>query len=521
MYGKSFSNYITIFAVILFVLVSGASPSVVRAGIMAVILILSEVLARQPNTISTVASTALIILLYNPFIICDIGFILSFGGTIGIILLNKPITDMIVNKFYLIKDNRFFKYILEMLSVTLSAQIILTPVMWYYFNTVSLISIMTNLLVGPFTGIITICGLVIYFTSLIFKPLAQLISYMAYMLISIIIYISKMCSEIPYGNLILPTPSILFIVSYYLVIYLIFKKKNKFIGDHTNFLKRKIISIIVSVLIIMQIASILIPRNYIEVNTIDVGQGDSTLIKTNNYNILIDGGGSENSDYDVGSAILVPYLLDNTNGIIDLMIISHFHEDHAEGCIAVLEELKVGKIIIGSQPKKTELYDKVLQLAKAKEIPIITVTKGDSVSMDGLKFEILYPAEALQIQEDLNNNSLVIRMEYCNISMIFTGDIEKEAEEILLNEDFQKLDVDILKVAHHGSKSSSIVEFLEKVTPKISLISVGIDNKFNHPNDEVIQRLRNVGSIIYRTDECGEISFKIFNDGKITVKTSL
>ena len=141
--GKCFSNYITIITVILFVLVSGATPSVVRAGIMAIILILSEILSRQPNTYATIAVTAVLILLYNPLIICDVGFILSFGGTLGIVLLNTKISK----KFYFLSENKLFKSIAEMLSVTLSAQIILTPVMWYYFNTISIISILTNLLV--------------------------------------------------------------------------------------------------------------------------------------------------------------------------------------------------------------------------------------------------------------------------------------------------------------------------------------------------------------------------------------
>ena len=304
------------------------------------------------------------------------------------------------------------------------------------------------------------------------------------------------------------------IIVYYLIIYLSFNKDTND-KSNRNFSVLKMITIS---LIVLQFIIIIFPKNYIEVNMIDVGQGDSTLIKTNNYNILIDGGGSENSSYDVGESVLVPYLLDNTNGTIDVMFISHFHEDHSEGCISVLDKLKVKKIVIGTQPNQTELYYTILKIAKEKNIQIITLTKGDIFSIDHIKFSVLFPDKELQIAEDLNNNSLVIKMEYYSTSILFTGDIEKEAEKILIEEYTNNLNIDILKVAHHGSKSSSIKEFLEYTTPKISLISLGENNKFGHPNEEVLKRLEEVGSKIYRTDRSGEVTLKIYKDGKIKIK---
>ena len=524
-FGKSFSNIISIFMIILFVLISGASPSVVRAGIMAIILIISEILARQPDTKSTIAITASIILLYNPFIICDVGFILSFGGTLGIVALNTKIIDIFNKKFLIFAENKIFKYIIETLSVTLAAQIILVPVMWYYFNTISFISITTNLLVAPYTGIITILGLIIYFVSFIFTPLAKLLSYSIFFLISLMISISKFCSIVPFGNIALPTPNLIIIVIYYLIVYYIFvfkteeKCQYRFISeDNHKRIKKRCLRVMISLLIIFQIIIYIIPKNYIEINIIDVGQGDSTLIKSDNYKVLIDGGGSENSDYDVGGQILIPYLLDNTNGVIDLMIISHFHEDHVEGCISVLEELKVKKVIIGVQPKKTDLYDEVLRITREKNIPLITVSKGDKITIEDIEFEVLYPERDLKIKEDLNNNSLVIKMKYYEWSFLLTGDIEKEAESILSSE---ALDVDILKVAHHGSKTSTTEELLDVITPKIALISLGKDNKFGHPHKNVLDRLENSKCKIYRTDENGEISLKVFKNGLLKISTQI
>lgn len=516
-FGKQISNYLTIMMIILFVLVSGATSSVVRAGIMAIILILSDILSRAPTTISTVATTAIVILLYNPLIICDVGFLLSFGGTLGIILLNNPILEWFNKKNVIISQNRIVNSILEMFCVTLSAQIILIPIMIYYFNSISLISLLTNLLVGPFTGTITVLGLIIYFLSLIFQPLGKLLSYSVYILISLIILISKICSKVPFANITVTTPWFSFIIIYYLCVYLIYTKLLNF----NNKTRDKIIKTIISILIIISVIINIVPANYLEINFIDVGQGDSALIKTNNCNILIDGGGTENSDYNIGKQVLVPYLLDNTNGIIDVMFISHFHEDHAEGCISVIESLKVKKIIIGTQPKQTDLYTNVLKLAKIKSIPIITMNAGDSIKIDDVEFKILFPGNEIELEGDLNNNSLVIRMEYYKSSMLFTGDIEKEAEKLLLSDKGYLLDVDILKVAHHGSKTSSFDSFIEEVTPKIALIGVGNDNKFGHPAEEVVERLEKYGAQIYRTNECGEIRIKINKKGKVSLKTCI
>ncbi len=524
--GKKISNFISIIMIVLFVLISGASPSVVRAGIMASILIFSEILGRQPNTISSISFTAFIMLLFNPLIICDIGFLLSFGGTIGIVLFNNVITNYISFKFNLFSCNKVLKYFLEMFTVSLSAQVILIPIMWYYFNNISFVSLLTNLFVGPFVGIITILGLFMYFASLIFAPFGKIISYSIFIFISLIILISKICSEIPYGNLTVQTPNLLIILIYYLILFLYFQKiKFKVENTIKSFNNSKIIKTIIIILIMFQVFLYIYPQNFIEINFIDVGQGDSTLIKTSKGNILIDGGGSENSDYDIGAQVLLPYLLDNTNGTIDILFISHFHEDHAEGCISVLENIKVKKIVIGIQSKKSELYTKVLKLAKEKNIPIITLVSGDIISLGDVKFKVLFPDEETIINDDLNNNSLVIRLDYYNTSVLFTGDIEKETEKLMINKsktydekNINDLDVDILKVAHHGSNTSTTEEFIKIVDPKIALIGVGENNKFGHPSNIVLKRIECMNSLIFRTDRDGEINIILNKNGIVKIK---
>lgn len=227
---------------------------------------------------------------------------------------------------------------------------------------------------------------------------------------------------------------------------------------------------------------------------IDVGQGDSTLITTQfNKKILIDGGGSEfGSTFDVGEKTLLPYLLKKKIHKLDYVIISHFDSDHVGGILTILEELNVKQVLIPKQVEYSENYNKFLDIIKKRNIKIKIVEEGNTINIDKNTYlDILWPEEK-QIKDNvLNNNSLIVRLCYKNFKMLFTGDIEEIAEQKLLQkyENTEKLTADILKVAHHGSKSSSIAEFLEKVNPRIALIGVGKNNKFGHPNAGVLDRL--------------------------------
>ena len=504
--------------IVVFILVSGSSASVVRAGIMAIIVIISDMIFKKPDTLSSLAFSALLILIFNPYTIFDIGFIMSFGGTIGIILFNNKVANYLKSRIK--RPNKLCDYIIDSFSVTASAQIILIPIMWYYFNTISIVSFLTNLLVGVLACVITIAGIVTYFVGLINIPIASIISYPISLFIELIIQISRICSSIPFGNLTIPTPSISIIFIYYLFVASIYLKNDK---KHNKVIL--IFKTIIYLFVVINLIIYIIPKNYLEVNFVDVGQGDCIHIKTShNKNILIDSGGSEQSSYNVGTNILVPYLLDNTNGIIDTIIISHFHEDHAEGAIEVLKTLKVNRIIIGTQPKDTELYTEFLKISKEKNIPIFTCTSNNSFYIDGIKLEVLYPKKDLDINEDLNNNSMIMKANIYGTSILFTGDAEDLEENELLksySSNLEELDVDILKVGHHGSKSSSTEEFLKAVSPNISIISCGVNNKFGHPHKAALERIEKYCKNIFRTDQSGEISLKIYSNSKISIKKNI
>ena len=193
------------------------------------------------------------------------------------------------------------------------------------------------------------------------------------------------------------------------------------------------------------------------------------------------------------------------------------------GILAVLEELKVSKVVISRQGENSENYKKFEQIVKDKKIKVMTVDKGDRLKIErNIYFDILWPKnDKLASENILNNNSIVCKLSYNKFSMIFTGDIEEIAEKQMLKEYKNNLGIfssQILKVAHHGSKTSSIKEYIDVVNPKIALIGVGENNKFGHPNEEVLTRLKTRETRIYRTDQNGEILVMVDKKGNIGLK---
>lgn len=524
--GKRATNFVSIFFIIIFMFVSGASSSVVRASIMVIMTLIANILHLKSDTINNIAFSALLLTIINPLILYDVGFVLSFGGTIGIVLISKDfsrIFEKLFNKIFeklgVNKFQKFLNSLVETLAVTCSAQLILTPIMLYYFNTFSLLSIVTNLIVVPFSGFITILGFVVYIISKISFAFASFFGKSLYVLTTFTIWTAEIFSKIPYSNLKIITPNLFEIIVFYFAVFVgiknidlksLFKKqKYKFIGGVKKEKPFKILGIVISFFILIEIIQYNFPRNYVDIHCVDIGQGDSFYVKTpNNKNILIDGGGSEN--YDVGENILMPYLLDMRVNKIDTIFCSHSDADHLYGLLTVLENFKVNQIIIA---KNSKGYEKLYKIAKNKNIKIFEVLRGDVIEIDKIKFEVLSP-ELKQNNSDVNAYALVLKMIYGNESMLFTGDITKETEENLYN-----VKSSILKVGHHGSKTSTSEKFLARVSPKLSIISVKKNNSYGHPNEEVLKRLKQY-SKIYTTAECGEIKIKMYKN-KLKISTHL
>lgn len=187
----------------------------------------------------------------------------------------------------------------------------------------------------------------------------------------------------------------------------------------------------------------------------------------------------------------------------------------------VVEKMKVNNILLTKQSSISKEYEDFINLANQKNVNIIIVKSGDIINVEkDIKIQILYPSSNLKF-DDLNNNSIVAKIIYKNFTMLFTGDIEKDAERAILSEFNYILESTVLKVAHHGSKTSSTEDFINTVKPKIALIGVGEDNTFGHPNGEVLERFKEINTKIYRTDKMGEITIKVNRNGRIWINQML
>ena len=511
--SNRFRKIFIICFLIFFVGVTDFTPSVQRASIMAILLLISTMLYRSQDTYTSIAFSGLVILIINPYSFFDVGFQLSFGGTIGIVLMYNNL----IKRF---KTNGKLKdYIVSSVCVSVCANLIIIPIMAFNFNTVSLTFWISNLLAGPFLGVIIILGFCVYLLSFVIFPVAKIISIPLKYLIYILLIIVKYCSKIPFSSITIRTPYIFEILIYYIVLYLVFNY-----AKIKPYFKKLVVIILIAILIANSCIHVQNHGKMI-IYFIDVGQGDSTLIRTaKNKTILIDGGGSENSSFDVGEKTLLPYLLDRKITVLDYVVISHFDTDHCGGILYLMEHLKVKNIIISKQGKESSNYNKFKNIVLDKGIYVIFVKKGDKIKIDNETYmDVLFPSNNLISDNILNNNSIVTKICYNNFSILFTGDVEEIAENEICSQynTTNKLKANILKVAHHGSKTSSTAEFIKMVKPQIALIGVGEKNKFGHPNDGVIQRLKNMNTKIYRTDKMGEIVIQINNMGEVKISSQL
>lgn len=526
---KKFRNILISLILIFYLLLIQFTPSVTRAVIMSIIYIMQIVFYRKQDTVTTISFSSFIILINNPYALFDISFIFSYLGTIGIIAF--------INKFKNEKESnkKIRKFLKNVCSVTISAQIMILPFIIYYFNKISLTFVISNLIAGLLIGPIIIIGLIIVFVSFINLKFASLIAKLYNTLLVNLINISKIISNISISKIYVKTPHIVFIILYYLIIFVILlilkiqKSDRTFLKCKVNFylnvMKNNILKyqkFILFFLVFILLVSLIYSRipKELKIYFIDVGQGDSCLIITpNNKKILIDSGGSDN--YDVGKNILLPYLLDRGITSLDYIMVSHFDTDHCKGFEYILENIKVKNIIISKQIEITNNFEVINGIVEKNKINKIIVSKGNILQLDKVsRLKILNP-EDRKDYKDINDSSIVAKFECYKFSMLFTGDASQETEKYLISDTKLNLNSTVLKISHHGSKTGSGDEFLKRVNPKIALIGVGENNKFGHPANEVIEKLEKNDIQIYRTDLMGEITMIIDEKGRIKTKTQL
>jgi len=491
------SSILTFLVLIIFAIITGLKPPVIRATIMAGAIIAGMIIDRDTDIYNNLALSALIILLHNPLTLFDVGFQLSFVAVFSLIYF----TPFIEPRLWFLPG-----YLSKLVSVSIAVQIGISPLLIFYFNKLSLVTVLANIIVIPLSGIILALGLAMFFVGLIFTPLAHLISLINFYVITGLLISISFFAHIPFAYIYLPTPSFPIISSYYLCLWAL--SKHKKIGT-----PKVVIGILVLINIFLWIEVIKTASGIMKVTFLDVGQGDAIFLEfPEGGNMLIDGG--PGAYPDAGERVILPFLRSKGITNLDTVVLTHHHSDHYGGLLTLLKSYKIKRFVLDNGVEE----EKFSSIIKQKAICYEVVRRGDKIiGYPQTEIYILHPLTITDRKKTSNNDSVVIKIVYHKISFLFTGDIENEVEKRLLS--YQKMvSAMILKIPHHGSKNGYYPEFIKLVNPKIGIIEVGETNPYNLPDKQVLKKYKELGTKIYRTDKHGAVIVST-NGEKIWVKT--
>ncbi len=498
-FGKKTRDYAKIFLILVYALIfsinfSGAKTSL--ATVVSVIAVRKYGYLHFPDILSLVL---LVLLGFNPLLAYNTGFIISVLMSWVFFMLRPVVYERLKKiKSYTLRT---------ILTVYIISTIGILPIGAYFFNAVSIYSGFFNIIYFPLIILIILSFPLLCFEFLLFSR-GLVAGYVMSGAIFILHKLPYLIDKLPFSHIGIARPGIITVIMCYLAVIVI----KDFNFGHRHFLRTKlIISAIIGTIISSAIIAVS-SLGTMSINFVNVGQGDGCYMKLpKGENIIIDGGGGEEfSDYDAGKELFLPYLKTEGAYRIDLAILSHYHKDHCLGTIAALKNLDVQAILMPDYMPDSEYRKEIEALAKEKNVNIIYPQNGDTVTFEsGAKLKIISAGNNFSE----NDSSLVFTITCNNFTTMFTGDASSYTENKHINDFY---DVDLLKVAHHGSDTSTSNEFLRKITPEYAVISVGEDNTYMLPDNLILKRLKKHGAYVMRTDKLGDIRFKISRYGSVS-----
>lgn len=476
----------------IYAIVSGGNPPVIRACIMSLLLLCFNKWRLPLTSLDSLSICFLLFVLVDPHIIYHVGFQLSFIVTLAIIMSVKQW-----------KENT--SYIHQLFEISLISSVSSLPILAYHFYEFSIISIFTNLLYIPFYSFIVLPSIFILGFLSLFTD-----KYFGWLLEKVIIFSENITTILSSYDIVFLTGkpnliSMFFISIGSLLYFLLYEKKKKY---------WLALLPLIFVLFFHFLFTQFSPKG--EVIFIDVGQGDAILIKLPYHRgvYLIDTGGQlpyetdewkkRENPFQVGKDILIPLFKSKGIRQIDKLILTHSDYDHIGGAFDLIGKMTIRELIISPNSWHVPHMKELVQLAHSHGIPVKEVKAGEGWENQSGVFYFLYPFDN---KYEGNNDSLVLFAIFGGYRWLFTGDLEKEGELALIDY-YKNMEIDVLKVGHHGSQTSTSQELLDIIQPTYGIISVGKKNRFGHPHDEVINRLQSKRVIIFRTDLHGGIHYK-------------
>jgi len=524
---------LTIAAVLMYACLIGFRPSVFRASLMAILFLFATLIDRDADLFNLLAFAALVLLLLNPLQIWDVGFQLSFVAVAAIVYfvpkMEQPLRRLweneadspsqgsvpVLTRF----KNRAVKWLVLSYLVTLAAQIGTTPLIGYHFFR----AYPLGLIVGPFAvglvSLIVAVGMASVCVGFIYLPFAALLAVFNHAIISVFLGLIGIFGQT--WGIVKLTPPTFSVFVLYIVFFL------GIVHWRSVYKYWRIASLIgLSVLTIWVWDTAFHEKGrLLEVVTLDVGQGDAAFVRfPDNRTMLVDGGIQRTYydekrqrfvDYDVGKRVIEPYLDFRRIRRLDMVVLTHPDVDHGGGLGHILENFQVGRVLgISDAPLNSETHRRLHAIVNANNIPYSFPYAGKIQLTPTAALNLLHPMDAAStnlLDQDKNDDSLVMKLTYGEVDILFTGDIGKKAEARLIASG-QDLRSEVLKVPHHGSSTSSSARFIDAVEPRYAIFSLGQSSQYQFPHADVVARYRARGCVQIRTDEFGAITLR--TDGK-------
>lgn len=487
-----------IFVIIFYALMTGLGPSVIRAAFMLIFILVGKLIDRDAHSISLLAFVALLMLIYNPAYINDVGFELSFLVTFGLLITAPLLLEKKEDSLH-----RLPPWLSGAIFVPIIAQIWVAPIQMYYFNSFSLYSVFANIISLPFVTAISFGGFISAVLSLI-KPFANVVCFIFDFflnpIINILVFISHSFSKLPHSLIQTPEPSLLQVFLYYstvLLVILLLKTWDKY--------NKQLISSIAILSLVLLIFCIPFKNNTLETIAFDVQNADAFLIKTpqGKYFLIDSGKMGYNGGKTQAQMVILQYLKDKGIKNIEGFILTHFDSDHAGGAVDLIENLNIKNVYVTSLNDNSRLAGKIYAAAKNKTK--LNLVKNNEIIYKERNLNIKNFNSGLKGEEFENENSIVTLVSDGNFDELFMGDAGVAAFEKIKK--YLPKNIEVLKVGHHGAKNVVNKEFLDRINPQVAIISTG-PNNYGHPNGITLDILGRKNVKVFRTDRQNAIEIK-------------
>ncbi|MDT8901981.1 DNA internalization-related competence protein ComEC/Rec2 [Anaeroselena agilis] len=491
-------------AVIVYALLAGLTPPVLRSAVMGLAALAAVVLGRDRDTLQALALAALGMLAWQPALLFDISFQLSFGAALGLVLLYPPTAAAL---------SFLPPWLAGPLAATAAAQLGVVPLLLWYFSSLPPASFVANIVILPVIEAVVVAGLLAVLAAPLLPLVGKLLLVFCAQLVGVAVKLAAWLSAVPGATLHFPAMGVAAGTAYYFVLAWAYGLLPRLPGP-AAIVRRwpRRAAAVLALFIVVYFGYANYPRP-LAVHFIDVGQGDATLIVTPHRRaVLIDaGGGREFGGFDVGERVVVPYLRHYGVTALDYLVLTHGHQDHAGGAAAVVAALPVRTVLV-PQDEPAAPVRAVLRVTGGRGV--VPAYAGQSILLDDVSIRVVQaPGEG---RVGRGEESTVVLVEYGRHRFLVTGDLGGREEHMLAGR--VPGAGGVLKVSHHGARSATTPELLAAFQPDYAVISAGHANRFGHPHPEALQRLAARGVAVYRTDRDGAVVFR--SDGReLTVET--